>query len=194
MIASSQSSGKSIARTSLAFYIRDELRPVIANSSSCFLFWSHACRSGRDAGLAGSIGALVRVLLHRGETTWQQRRNVVVKPRLRRPHAVGVRRPAALRRAKVRARVREKRRPVPRHARSGASARRGKVSGKAGELAGFFAFSGITSSNARSPAARFSRSARDTPSHPSVPRARTRCSLPGSSWGWPRSRRSLPWL
>jgi hypothetical protein len=157
MIASSQSSGKSIARTSLAFYIRDESRQVIANSSLCFLLWSHACRSGRDAGLAGSIGALVRVLLHRGETTWQQRRNVVAKPRLRRPHAVGVRRPAALRRAKVRARVRGKRRPVPRLAKSGARARRGKVSGKAGDIAGFFASRGITASTARSQAARFSR-------------------------------------
>ena len=193
MIAWDQSSGKSIARTSLAFYIRDESRLVIASSSSCCLFWSHACQSGRDAGLAGSIVAPVRVLLHRGETTWQQRRNVVAKPRLRRPHAVGVRRTAALRRGKARARVREKRRPVPQLARSGASARRGKVNGKAGDLAGFFALRIVISSNARSPAARFSRSARDTPSHPSAPRARTRCLFPDSSSGWLRSHRSPLW-
>jgi hypothetical protein len=168
MTASIQSSGKSIARTSLAFYIRDESRVVIASSSSCLsrtrkssrrdeVDWSHACQSGRDAGLAGSIGALASVLLHRGETTWQQRRNVVANPRLRRPRAVGVPRHAALRRARVRVRVREKRRPVPRLARSGASRRRGKANGKAGDIAGFFAFSDFTASNARSPAALFSR-------------------------------------
>ena len=157
MNARDQSSGNSIARTSLAFYIRDESRLVIASSSSCFLFWSHACRSGRDAGLAGSIGALVRVLIHRGETTWQQRRNVVANRRQKRPRVAVVRRLAALRRARARARVRGKKRPVPRLARSGARPLLGKVNGKAGDLAGFFASSGLTGSSARSPAARFSR-------------------------------------
>ena len=168
MIAPIQSSGKSIARTSLAFYIRDESRAVIASSSSCRsrsgkrlrrgeVVWSHACQSGRDAGLAGSIGALVRVLIHRGETTWQQRRNVVANRRQKRPRVAVVRRLAALRRARARARVRGKKRPVPRLARSGARPLLGKVNGKAGDLAGFFASSGLTGSSARSPAARFSR-------------------------------------
>ncbi len=189
MIASRQSAANSIARTSLAFYIRDELRAAMRARRRNVFVRSHACRSGRDAGLAGSIVALVRVLLHRGETTWQQRRDAVAKRRLRRPHAGGVRRPAALRRARAHARVRGKRRPVQRLARSGVSSLRGKPNGKAGDIAGFFAFSDLTSSNERSPAARSSRSARDTPSRLSARRAQTRSSLPGSSLGWPRSRK-----
>src|ERR1700682_3876831 len=152
MIASSQSPRKSIARTSLAFYIRDESLVVMRSRRRAFV-WSHACRSGRDAGLAGSIGALVRVLLHRGETTWQQRRDVVAKPRLRRA-AEGPKHNVAHRPARVRARVRGKKPPAPRLARSVASSLRGKANRKAGDIAGFFALSGITSSSARSPAAR----------------------------------------
>src|ERR1700682_2798426 len=115
MIASNQSSAKSIARTSLAFYIRDQSRTVMRAGRRAFI-WSHACRSGRDAGLAGSIGALVRVLLHRGETKWQQRRDVVAKPPLRRA-AEGPKHNVAHRPARVRARVRGKKRPAPRPAR-----------------------------------------------------------------------------
>jgi len=155
MIASSQSPRKSIARTSLAFYIRDESLVVMRSRRRAFV-WSHACRSGRDAGLAGSIGALVRVLLHRGETKWQQRRDVVAKPPLRRA-AEGPKHNVAHRPARARGRVRGKRRPAPQLGKSGGSSRRAKASGKAGDIAGFFAFSRITSSNARSPTARFSR-------------------------------------
>jgi hypothetical protein len=203
MFAPIQSSGKSIARTSLAFYIRDESRAVIASSSSCRsrsgkrlrrgeVVWSHACQSGRDAGLAGSIGAPASVLLHRGETTWQQRRNVVANPRLRRPHAVGVPRPAALRPGRARVRVREKRRPVPRLARNGARPLLGKPNGKAGDIAGFFAFARLTWNSARLPTARFSRLERDIPSRPSAPRGRIRSSPPDNNSGSPLSRRSLP--
>jgi hypothetical protein len=147
ILASSQSSAKSIARTSLAFYIRDESR-IVTRAGRRALVWSHACRSGRDAGLAGSIGALVRVPLHRGETTWQQRR---------RRAAEGPKHNVAHRPARARARVRGKKRPAPQLAKSGGSSLRAKANGKAGDIAGFFALSGFTWSNARSPAARSSR-------------------------------------
>ena len=147
MIASRQSSAKSIARTSLAFYIRDESRAadcelvvvpvkVKRKVERDEVVLSHACRSGRDAGLAGSIGALASVLLHRGETTWQQRRNVVAKQRLRRPpeHASGAKRPEAHRRARARARVQGRRqlvvRPPARARVSGGSALRAKQTEK----------------------------------------------------------------
>jgi hypothetical protein len=174
---------------SCILYSRRVTSSHASSSSQCFV-WSHACRSGRDAGLAGSIGALVRVLLHRGETTWQQRRDVVAKRRPRRApeRASGARQPVAHRRARARARVQGKRQPVAQLA-SGGSSLRAKPNGKAGDIAGFFAFSDITASNARSPAARSSRSVRDTPFRLSAPRARTRSSLPGSSLDWPRSRR-----
>jgi hypothetical protein len=184
MIASRQSAANSIARTSLAFYIRDELRAAVRARRRNAFVRSHACRSGRDAGLAGSIVALVRVLLHRGETTWQQRR---------RRAAEGPKPNAAHRPARARARVRGKRRPAPRLARSGASSLGARANGKAGDIAGFFALSDLTSSNERSPAARSSRSARDTPSRLSARREQTRSSLPGSSWGWPRSRKLPLW-
>lgn len=192
MIASNQSTAKSIARTSLAFYIRDESRAAMRarRRSVCLVTRVPVrtrCRTRRFHRV------LVRILLHRGETTWQQRRDVVANRRLRRPPgASGVKRPVAHRRAKARARVQEKRQPVARLV-SGGSALRAKPNGKAGDLAGFFALADITSSNARSPAARFSRRARDTPFRLSAPRARTRSSLPGSSSGWPRSRRFPPW-
>jgi len=147
MIASSQSSAKSIARTSLAFYIRDESRKVMRARRRAFV-WSHACRSGRDAGLAGSIGALVRVPLHRGETTWQQRR---------RRAAEGPKHNVAHRPARAREHVRGKRRPAPQLVRSGGSSLRAKANGKAGDIAGFFASTDFTSSSARLPAARSSR-------------------------------------
>ena len=180
MIASRQSTANSIARTSLAFYIRDELRAAVRARRRNVFVRSHACRSGRDAGLTCSIVALVRVLLHRGETTWQQRR---------RRAAEGPKRNAAHRPARARARVRGKRRPAPRLARSGASSLRGKSNGKAGDIAGFFAFLDLTGSSARSPAARSSRSTPHIPARPSAPRARIRSSLPDSSLGWPRSRK-----
>src|SRR5450759_5541652 len=91
MARSRKSAAERIARTSLAFYIRDELLTLILSSSSQSVRLVLACRSGRDAGLAGSTRELVRVLLHRGETPWQQRR--------RRRLAKGARRPAPHRRA-----------------------------------------------------------------------------------------------
>src|SRR6478736_1507814 len=48
---------------------------------------------------------LARVLLHRGETTWQQQESVAAKPRPKRPpeHASGAKRRAAHRHARARA-------------------------------------------------------------------------------------------
>jgi hypothetical protein len=61
MARSRESAAERIARTSLAFYIRDELLTLISSSSSQSVRLVLACRSGRDAGLAGSTWELVRV-------------------------------------------------------------------------------------------------------------------------------------
>src|SRR6266403_60761 len=123
MTTSEESTAKSIARTSLAFYIRDDLRAEM-RARRCHQYdrWL-ACRSGRGAGLAGSTWELVRVLLHRGETTWQQRR--------RRPLAEEARRPAAHRRARARAHARGTRRHARPRASAGSSLLN-KENGKAG--------------------------------------------------------------
>jgi hypothetical protein len=156
MIASSQPTAKSIARTSLAFYIRGESRAVMrARRRSVCLVTRVPVRTRCRARRFHRV--LVRILLHRGETTWQQRRDVVANRRLRRPPgANGVKRPVAHRRARARERVQEKKQPVAQLV-SGGSSLRAKPNGKAGDLAGFFALADITSSNARWPAARFSR-------------------------------------
>ena len=126
---SEKSTAKSIARTSLAFYIRDELRAAMRARRRSQFGWWLACRSGRDAGLAGSTRELVRVLLHRGETTWQQRR--------RRPLAKEARRPAAHRRARALVHARGTRQHARPRVVSAGSSLRDKTEKPA--RAGFFA-------------------------------------------------------
>ena len=183
MTTSEKSTTKSIARTSLAFYIRDELRAAMRARRRSRFGWWLACRSGRGAGLAGSTRELVRVLLHRGETTWQQRR--------RRPLAKEARRPAAHRRARALGHARGTRQHArPRVVSAGSSLQAKQL--KSRRIRRLFCLWSIISNNARSPIQRFARSTPGTPARPSGPSARTRCSARGSSSDSPRSRKPLP--
>jgi hypothetical protein len=191
MIARRQSAANSIARTSLAFYIRDQLRAAIRlvpSSSSCTVIRVPVrtrCRTRRFHRGAGESST------SSWRTTWQQRRDAVASRRLRKPHARGAKRPVAQQPAREHARVRGRRRLVLQLASAG-SALSSEAKEKAGDVAGFFAFTAVTASSERSPAARSARLAPDIPSRLSAPRARTRSFPRGSSSDSPRSRRSPP--
>jgi hypothetical protein len=169
----------SIARTSLAFYIRDELQAVMRARRRNEVCLRLACRSGRDAGLASSTMEQVSDLLHRGETTWQQRRGADVKkpahgkaPAESRAARAARGRLAAARAGVKRARVRAVKRQALLYER------------KSRHLAGFFAFTTVNISRWRAPLS--GQSGRRTQDPISARRGRIRSSLPGSSLDWPR--------
>ena len=118
-----------------------------ASSSSQSVWLRLACRSGRDAGLASSTMVLVRVLLHRGETTWQQRRGADVKKPARGRKAPAESRaaraargkPAAVRAGAKRAHVRAVKRQALLYER------------KSRRFAGFFASTIVSTARWRAP-------------------------------------------
>src|ERR1700738_5298350 len=139
--------------------------------------------------IAESIRESARVLLHRGETPWQQRK--------RRPLAKEARRPAALRRARERARAPARRQLAKPRASAGSSLQDKQLKSRRIRrlfcvVAWRFRELRIISSNARSPIQRSAQSALDTRVPISAPPAQTRRSAPGSNSDSPRSRRPLP--
>ena len=109
-------------------------------------------QSGRDVAHSDSIGEPASVFTSSWRDQWQQRRDVVARPRLREAqrHAAGARQPAAQQRAKAHARAHGTRRQRQQRGRNADKSL--QADGKAGACAGFFHSVGISANSGRSPA------------------------------------------